>query len=64
MATQMEKACNGDNCAWKSTAYCPSSTMVMPNVGVRSLTPYAPEGEISTRENNELTSYADACLWN
>jgi len=25
----------------------------MPKVGVRSLTPYAPEGEISIRENNQ-----------
>lgn len=43
IATQMEKACNGDRFAWKSTAYCPSSTIVMPNVGVLSLAPYAPE---------------------
>lgn len=46
----MEKACNGDNCAWKSTAYCPSSTIVMPNVAVLSLAPYASEDEISNHK--------------
>lgn len=53
IATQMEKACNGDRFAWKSTAYCPSSTIVMPKVGVLSLAPYAPEGEISTLKTNQ-----------
>lgn len=57
MAMQIEKACNVDNCAWKSTAYCPFPVSVMVRAGTFSFLPCKgkKEGQLASKGKADVT---------